>query len=155
MLNMWHCSHIQGHLSPVSICNIVRSPKSQSREICIYNSTNILKFYRHIGSSAAEVPVKFQARRWFELTTSRLRDFTRSHDKTSYRILKREHKCRRCFTITMLMEWTQRKENMCQQWSYRCLYLRLNIQTSICWLLSYPRCHQLCLCRLTQKLPWV
>ena len=43
----------------------------------------------HIGSSAAEVPVKCQSDRIFEIQISRLRYFTISNNKTSYRILER------------------------------------------------------------------
>ena len=35
--------------------------KSQSREIGCYNDCIALKFDRHLGSAAAEVPVKFQS----------------------------------------------------------------------------------------------
>ena len=46
-----------------------------------------MKFGSHLDSSAAEVPVKFHSDT--KLPITRLRDFTRSYDKTSYRILKR------------------------------------------------------------------
>ena len=97
------------------------------------------------GTSAAELPrcpSYSKAMRWFELTTSQLRDFARSHDKTSYRILKRGHECCRCLQAPL---WVVPSgpfiKSVCQQWSYRYLYLRFNVQTSMCWLLCYPRYH--------------
>ena len=49
-----------------------------------------MKFDRHIGSTAAEVPVKFRSDRTIlNIQISRLRDFTRSYGKTSFRILRR------------------------------------------------------------------
>ena len=41
-----------------------------------------------ISDTAAEVPVKFQSYHTTETPISRLRDFTRSYEKISYRILK-------------------------------------------------------------------
>ena len=43
------------------VCQEPGLAKSRSREICVYNSTIALKFDRHLGSSAADVPVKFQS----------------------------------------------------------------------------------------------
>ena len=54
----------------------------RSREIGSGNGRIALKFDRQIGSSTANVPVKFQSDR-----TMLNADFTRSHDKDSYRIL--------------------------------------------------------------------
>ena len=59
--------------------------KSRSREIFMQNCTTLLKFDRHLGSSAADVPAKFQSD---VMTTNRAatrRNFKISH----YWILKR------------------------------------------------------------------
>ena len=42
---------------------------SRSREIGCYNDSIALKFDRHLGSGAAEVPVKFQSN-WRSLNTN-------------------------------------------------------------------------------------
>ena len=63
--------------------------KCRCREIACYNDRIVLKFARHFGSPAAEVPSKFQSH-WKSLKPiSRLRDFARSCGKTSVRLLNR------------------------------------------------------------------
>ena len=57
--------------------------KSRSREIGSLNYRIALKFDWHIGSSAADVPIKFQSDRAI------LNIKLVAHSKTSYRILKR------------------------------------------------------------------
>ena len=59
--------------------------KSRSREIDIYTFIFALKFDGHIGSSAADMPVKFQS----DINTQS-RDFTRSWGKTSVRLGNRD-----------------------------------------------------------------
>ena len=61
---------------------------SQRREIACWNVGITLKFHRRPGSTAAEVPVKFQSDRTILNTNLPGRDFARSYDKTSCRILK-------------------------------------------------------------------
>ena len=62
--------------------------KSRSGEISSLYYHITLKFDRHIDSSAADVPVKFQSDQTI-LNTKWLRDFTRSYDKTCNQIFKR------------------------------------------------------------------
>ena len=64
--------------------------KPRSREIECYNDRFALKFDRHLGSVAAEVPVKFQSN-WKSLNPNLAtsRDFTRSCGKTSYGLVNR------------------------------------------------------------------
>ena len=79
-------------LGPVSISErrlSVFLVKSRSREICNYNCPIALKFDRHSGSIAADVPFNYTAIRQFKVPISWLRDFTRSYEKTSLRILRR------------------------------------------------------------------
>ena len=52
-----------------------------------YNDRIDLTFGRHLGSAAAEVPVKFQSDR--ESLNLRLRDFTRSYGKTCVRLVNK------------------------------------------------------------------
>ena len=59
--------------------------KSRSHEIGTLNCRIALKFDWHVGSSAAEVPVKFHSDRTILNTNLAA---SRSYDKTSYRILK-------------------------------------------------------------------
>ena len=62
---------------------------SRSHEIQCYNDRVALKFDRHLGSSTADMRVKFQSD-WKRLTQiSRLRDFMRFSDKTSVRLVNR------------------------------------------------------------------
>ena len=58
--------------------------KSRSREIGYHNDRIALKFDRHLGSSAADVGVKFHSD-W--KTQTRLRDFARSCGRTSARLV--------------------------------------------------------------------
>ena len=57
---------------------------SRSCKISSFNRRIALKCDKHIGSCAAEVPVKFRAIRQFLTETSLLRDFVISYNKTSY-----------------------------------------------------------------------
>ena len=61
--------------------------KSQSHNIGSSNYYIALKFDRHINSTAAKGLVKFKSDRTI-LQMSQLRDFVRSHDKTSHQIMK-------------------------------------------------------------------
>ena len=76
---------LSGKTSYRKIQNLV---KSRSREIGCYNDRIALKFDRHLGSAAAEVPVKFQSD-WKSpnpnLAASRLHEIFR----TSYRLVNR------------------------------------------------------------------
>ena len=55
------------------------------RRLIVRSRKIALNFDRHLGSTAAEVSV---GQFWIQI--SRLRDLTRSNDKTSYQILKRD-----------------------------------------------------------------
>ena len=70
------------------ICLIVHLVKYQKHEIGSLNYRIALRFDRHLGSTAAEVPAKFQLDRTIvntNLSASRLCEIL--HNKTSYRIL--------------------------------------------------------------------
>ena len=58
----------------------------ETASLC-YNDRIALKFDRHLDSTAAEMPVKFQSV-WKSLNMN-LRDFTRSRRKTSVRLVNR------------------------------------------------------------------
>ena len=62
---------------------------SWSLEAARYDDCIALKFGRHLGSDAAEVPVQFRAIGKVQTRMSRLRDFTRSYDTTSVRLANR------------------------------------------------------------------
>ena len=98
----WQCCLNQGSLSSVSMHNNV------SLEAARFVFTLLRSLWNLTGTSATMLPrcpSNSKDMRRFELATSRLRGFTKSHDKTSYRILKRGHECCWCFTSTMLSQW--------------------------------------------------
>ena len=66
----------------------------QSLEAARFVFKIVRSLWNLTGTSAALLPRRlsnFKAMWKFKLPISRLRDFTRSYDKTSYRILKRDH----------------------------------------------------------------
>ena len=63
--------------------------KPRSRAIGCYHDRIALKLDRHLGSAAADVPVKFQAIEKIQTRISRLRDFTIACGKASYRLVNR------------------------------------------------------------------
>ena len=65
--------------------------KSRSRENGCYNDRIALKFDWHLGSAAAEVPVKFRAIRKANPEILQLREFTGSCGKTPVRLVNRDH----------------------------------------------------------------
>ena len=70
--------------------HIVRSRKNLEAARFVFRIVRTL--WNLTGTSAALLPMylsNFKAMRWFKLPISRLRDFTRSYDKTSCRILRR------------------------------------------------------------------
>ena len=88
----WFRSWLYGEQGPVSI-----SDKTSYRKISWSFEATRLVFrivrllWNLTGTSAALLPRRlsyFRAIRWFKLPISRLRDFTRSYHKTSYRRLK-------------------------------------------------------------------
>ena len=69
-------------MNTVAVVNLATQDlvKSRSHEICTLNRRIALKFDRHIGSNAAEVPVKFQSDRTIlntNLVASRLDEILR------------------------------------------------------------------------------
>ena len=62
--------------------------KSRSHEIDIYTLIFALKFDGHIGSSAADMPVKFQSD--IIIITPNRETSTRSYGKTSVRLVNRD-----------------------------------------------------------------
>ena len=60
--------------------------KSRSREIRVYTFPIALKFERHLGSSAAEMPIKFQSDTIIITPTLMASRFTKFGRKTSYRL---------------------------------------------------------------------
>ena len=69
---------------------IVRSHKARSREICINNCVNALKFGRHLGRIAADVPSKYSsdAMIWINnLAASRLQDVKTASKPPLYNII--------------------------------------------------------------------
>ena len=81
--------HVEG---PVSLSDKTSYRKiSWSIEAARFVFSIVRSLRNLTGISAGVLPRRlsnFKAIRWFTLSTSRLRDFTRSQDKTSYRILK-------------------------------------------------------------------
>ena len=79
-------------MGPVSISNKTSYVKvSWSLQAARFVFTIARSLWNLAGTSAALLPMclsNFKAMRWFKLSISRLRDFTRSYHKTSYRILK-------------------------------------------------------------------
>ena len=65
--------------------------KSQSREICLKIIQPLWNFTGGSTAALARRLSNFKATCQFKLPISRLRDLTRSYNKTSYRILKRAH----------------------------------------------------------------
>ena len=84
---------IPSRLGPVSISEKTSYHKiSLSLEAARFVLKIIWSFWNFTGTSAVVLPSRlsnFKVMRWFKLPILRLRDFTRSHDKTTYRILKR------------------------------------------------------------------
>ena len=84
--------------APVSISDKTCFRKiSQSLEAAKFVFRIVQSLWNLTGTSAALLPMclsSSKAMRWFKLPISRLRDFTRSYDKTSYWILKRDPGCR-------------------------------------------------------------
>ena len=80
-------------LDPVSIFDKTSYRKiSQSLEAAKFVFRIVRSLWNLTGTSAAMLPMclsNFKAMRQSKLPISRLRDFTRSYEKTSYRILKR------------------------------------------------------------------
>ena len=89
-----------GHIDPVSQGPVSISDKTSYRkmtwslEAARFVFRIVRSLWNLIGTSAALLPMcisNFKAMRYFKLSVSRLWDFTRSYDNTSYRILKRGH----------------------------------------------------------------
>ena len=81
------------HLGPVSISSKTSYRKiSWSLDAARFVFRTVRSLWNLTGTSAALLLTHLsnvKVMRWFKLPISRLRDFMRSYDKTSYRILKR------------------------------------------------------------------
>ena len=95
-------------LGPVSISDKTSCRKiSWSLEAAKLVFIIVWSLWNLTGTSAALLPMclsNFKAMRKLKLSISRLRDFTRSNDKTSYRILKRGPGCCPFFSLGQ-MAW--------------------------------------------------
>ena len=97
-------NHSAACMGPVSTSDKTSYRKiSWSLEAARFVSKIVRSLWNLTGTSAAVLPTcqsNFKAMRWFKLPISQLRDFARSYDKTSYRILKRGpgHKYAHVFT---------------------------------------------------------
>ena len=90
--DIW-CSNKCVPISPDIVCGIItKSEISQSLEAARFAFRIVRSPWNLTGTSAAQLPKclsNLKAIRIFQQPILNLRDFARSHDKTSYRILKR------------------------------------------------------------------